>query len=89
MAMEKRERIVTNSRLKLGVLRLALKHLQEDRWPPEQISGYLRLKGIHISKERIYREIRADQSGELKEFCYHKRNIGVIRRSPARQTANQ
>ncbi len=72
MAMEKRERIVTNSRLKPGVLRLALKHLQEDRWSPEQISGNLRLKGIHISKERIYREIRADQSGELKEYCHHK-----------------
>lgn len=72
MAMERRERIVTNHALKPGVLGLAVKHLTQDRWSPEQISGYLKTKDIHISKERIYQEVRADESGELKECCHHK-----------------
>ena len=57
MAMERRERIVRNTSLKPGVLAKAMK-LLENRWSPEQISGHLRLEGIHISKERIYQEIR-------------------------------
>lgn len=72
MAMEKRERVVTNHSLKPGVLQRALKHLKEDRWSPEQISGYLKTKGIQISKERIYQEIRADKTGELAGYCHHK-----------------
>lgn len=72
MALERRERIVTNHALQPGVLQLAIKHLKKDRWSPEQISGHLKSKGICISKERIYQEIRADKSGELKEYCHHK-----------------
>lgn len=72
MAMERRERIVTNHALKPGVRELAVKHLKEDRWSPEQISGYLKTKGIHISTERIYQEVRADESGGLRECCHHK-----------------
>lgn len=72
MAMERRERAVTNHALAPGVLQKALRHLKEDRWSPEQISGYLRNKGINISKERIYQEIRADKTGGLKEYCHHK-----------------
>lgn len=72
MAMERRERTVTNHALAPGVLQKALRHLKEDRWSPEQISGYLRNKGINISKERIYQEIRADKTGGLKEYCHHK-----------------
>lgn len=72
MAMERRERIVTNHALAPGVLQKALKHLKDDRWSPEQIAGYLKKQGIHISKERIYQEIRSDNTGELKECCHHK-----------------
>lgn len=59
MAKERRERIVRNTALKPGVLQNAMKLLVEKRWSPEQISGHLRLKGVNISKERIYQEIRA------------------------------
>lgn len=72
MAMERRERIVTNHALSPGVLQKALRHLREDRWSPEQISGYLKNKGLHISRERIYQEIRADNTGELREYCHHR-----------------
>jgi IS30 family transposase len=72
MAMERRERIVTNHSLKPGVLNTALRHLRKDKWSPEQISGYLKTKGIQISKERIYQEIRADKTGKLRDCCHHK-----------------
>jgi len=42
MAMERRERIVTNRALRPGVLERAMKLLKEKRWSPEQISGHLR-----------------------------------------------
>lgn len=70
MAMERRERIVTNRALKPGVLQRAIKHLKEDLWSPEQISGYLKLNGIFISKERIYQEIR--RRPDLHVYCHHK-----------------
>lgn len=68
--MERRERIVTNSALKPGVLERALKLLVEKRWSPQQISGFLRLEGVRISTERIYQEIR--RRPELHRYCHHK-----------------
>ena len=70
MAMEKRERVVTNHSLKPGVLKKALKLLVEKRWSPEQISGSMKLDGDHISAERIYQEIR--KRPELHQYCHHK-----------------
>lgn len=70
MAMERRERIVTNHTLKPGVLDRAIKLLQEKRWSPQQISGHLRLEGVSISTERIYQEIR--RRPELHQYCHHK-----------------
>ena len=70
MAMERRERIVTNSALKPGVLSHAIKLLKEKRWSPEQISGYLKPKGVQISSERIYQEIRSNP--ELHQYCHHR-----------------
>lgn len=70
MAKEKRERVVRNTALSSGVLQKALKILREKRWSPEQISGHLKLKGIQISKERIYQEIR--RHPELHQYCHHK-----------------
>lgn len=70
MAMEKRERVVRNKSLKPGVLGTAIKLIKEKRWSPEQISGWLRKeKGILISKERIYQEIR--NRPELAQYCHH------------------
>lgn len=70
MAMERRERIVRNTALKPGVLEKALRLLRKKRWSPEQISGWLAKKGDHISKERIYQEIR--RNPELNQYCHHK-----------------
>lgn len=71
MAMERRERIVTNSKLKPGVMDRALSLLKEEQWSPRQISGALALQGVKISHERIYQEIRKDASGELASHTRH------------------
>lgn len=71
-AMERRERICANRRTPAWIVNKALRLLRENDWSPEQISGYLRNKGIRISHERIYQEIRADETGELKTHCRHK-----------------
>lgn len=70
--MERRERICTNRRTPSWVIHKALRLLKEKQWSPEQISGYLRRQGINISHERIYQEIRADETGELRKHCRHK-----------------
>ena len=70
MAMERRERVVRNTALKAGVLAQAMKLLTEKRWSPEQISGHLKLKGINISKERIYKEIRSDLE-RYRQYTHH------------------
>ena len=71
-AMIRRERIVTNGRTPADVLGEALKLLREEQWSPRQISGHLAIKGIFISHERIYQEIRKDETGELRQHCRHK-----------------
>lgn len=68
---ERRGRIVKNSALKPGVHKQALTLLREEQWSPRQISGYLALKGIKISHERISQEIRADKTGELASHTCH------------------
>ena len=70
-ALERRERVVTNSALKPGVLNRALSLLRNEQWSPRQISGALALEGVHISHERIYQEIRADKTGELASHTRH------------------
>ena len=69
MAMERRERIIRTTSLPPGVLAKAMK-LLEKQWSPEQISGYLKLEGIHISKERIYQEIRKNLS-KYQRYTHH------------------
>ncbi len=69
IAMINRERIVRNTAIEPGVLQRAIKLLKEKRWSPEQISGVLKLEGVHISKERIYQEIR--KRPELHQYCHH------------------
>lgn len=70
MAMERRERIVRNTALRPGVLELAMKLLVEKRWSPEQISGYLKLRGKKISKERIYQKIRSNPD-KYSRYTHH------------------
>ena len=71
-AMERRERICGNRRTPAWIINKALGLLCDEDWSPKQISGYLKREGISISHERIYKEIRADQTGELKRHCRHK-----------------
>lgn len=71
MAMERRERIVSNSALEPGVLKEAIRLLTTEQWSPKQISGWLARKGMHISHERIYQEIRNDTTGELAKHTRH------------------
>ena len=70
--MMRRERSVSNRKIPQYVVKQAIKLLVEEDWSPKQISGKLALEGIHISHERIYQEIRKDQTGELKKHCRHK-----------------
>ena len=67
----RRERSCANRRLKQHVIDEALSLLVKKRWSPEQISGYLKKKGVLISHEKIYSLIRADVSGELKKCTRH------------------
>jgi len=72
MAMERWERIVTNSMIKPGVLRRALELLCREQWSPRQISGFLAREGVLISHERIYQVIRADKTDGLASHTRHK-----------------
>ena len=65
-----RKRSSANSAVKPWIVHKSLKLLKDKRWSPEQISGSLRNEDIHISKERIYQEIR--KNPELFQFCHHK-----------------
>ena len=47
-------------------------YIRQEQWSPKQISGFLRLEGVSISHETIYRMIRSDKSGELARNSRHK-----------------
>lgn len=72
LTMVRRERSAFNRRLPQHVLKEALRLLVDEDWSPKQISGYLKLKGIAISHERIYQAIRADETGVYRKHCRHK-----------------
>ncbi len=69
MAQIRKERVVRNTAIKPGVLNRAMKLLKK-RWSPEQISGWLKLEGVQISKERIYQHIRANLE-EYRQYTHH------------------
>ncbi len=93
MAMERRERIVTNSSVKPDVRREALRLLTGEQWSPKQISGYLALQGKRISHEKIYQMIRQDKSGELAGHTRHgmkyRRHTHRIRPTKATNIPNR
>lgn len=72
LTIVRRERSSSNRKTPNHILKRALNLLIEEDWSPKQISGYLKREGINISHERIYREIRADETGQLKKHCRHK-----------------
>lgn len=72
LTIVRRERSSSNRKTPNHILKRALNLLIEEDWSPKQISGFLKREGINISHERIYREIRADETGLLKKHCRHK-----------------
>lgn len=72
LTIVRRERSSSNRKMSNHILKRALNLLIEEDWSPKQISGFLKREGINISHERIYREIRADETGLLKKHCRHK-----------------
>lgn len=68
----RKERIPGNRRIDSNILRDALHLLKTEDWSPRQISGYLALQSKEISHETIYKRIRNDESGELRQHCRHK-----------------
>lgn len=86
LAMERRERISVNGKTPQWVVNKALRLLREQQWSPRQISGYLRkVEGIRISHERIYQEIRKDDSGELSRHCRHRMKYRRHRHRPRKK----
>lgn len=51
----------------------AVRLLVEEQWSPEQISAILKIQGVMISHETIYKMIRADKrnGGTLYLYCRH------------------
>lgn len=72
LAHIKRERSTANRKISEDVRDESRRLLIQEDWSPRQISGWLRLKGIRISHETIYRDIRNDADGVLREHCRHK-----------------
>lgn len=72
LTIVRKERSSSNRRTPNHILKRALNLLIEEDWSPKQISGYLKREGIKISHERIYQEIRANETGQLKNHCRHK-----------------
>jgi IS30 family transposase len=68
----RRERSLSNRRTPSYILKQAINLLLTEDWSPKQISGYLKKQGVSISHERIYCEIRNDETGEYRKHCRHK-----------------
>lgn len=73
LATLRKERSPGNRAITDWVKRRCLKELTENQWSPEQISGRLKLEGISVSHETIYKMIRDDKEngGTLYLNCRH------------------
>lgn len=60
MTLERRERIPSNA-IAPDVKDECLRLLREFQWSPEQISGYMRGRGIKVSHTTIYRWVKRDR----------------------------
>ena len=73
LAAAKKERSCANRKTPAWIITEALNLLTSYKWSPQQISGWLlKNKGIKISHERIYQEIRRDPKGTLRMYTRHK-----------------
>lgn len=73
LATLRKERSPGNRAITDWVKQRCLKELTENQWSPEQISGRLKLEGISVSHETIYKMIRSDKEngGTLYLNCRH------------------
>ena len=90
-ARKRKRRDPGNRSVKPEVRKMATDLLRKEQWSPEQISGYLAMRGIRISHETIYGIIREDRrrGGKLYTFCRHRlkhrhRTLGKKFRIPGR-----
>lgn len=87
-AKVRRERLPGNRSLKPEIVKESLRLLRDEDWPPCQISGHMKRKGLMISHESIYSIIRSDESGELRSHCRHgmkyRRHVKVQRKTRVR-----
>ena len=88
LTMVRRERSRSNRRIPMHILKEAMALLIDEDWSPKQISGFLRKQGKYISHERIYQEIRADETGEYRRHCRHKLKY-IHHKRPKRNTAGK
>ncbi len=73
MAMQRRERTGTNSKLSDELVWRIKEYIVNDQWSPRQISGYLRVNdGIRVSHQSIYNIIHDDPTGKLAGHTRHK-----------------
>ena len=72
-ACQKKKREPGNRAISKEIKDEAVRLLVEDQWSPEQISAVLKLRGMMISHETIYKIIRADKKngGSLYLHCRH------------------
>lgn len=89
----RKERLPGNRRIDFNILQEALTLLRKEDWSPKQISGFLSLKSEHISHETIYKQIRSDESGELRSHCRHKmkyrHHVKTARKTKVRNIPNR
>lgn len=73
-AMYHKHRKPGNRTINRELLQEAENLTRKEQWSPEQISGYLKLQGKHISHETIYKMIREDKKrgGDLYKNCRHR-----------------
>ena len=96
LADTRKERLPGNRKIPKRVTDEAVRLLCEEQWSPKQISGWMALKGVHISHETIYGIIRKDKAegGGLYKNCRHqlkhrKRPVGAVGRIPNRVSIHE
>lgn len=86
LAMDRAERLPGNRKTPDWIVRKVVDRIVTEEWSPRQISGWLANQGISLSHETIYKLIREDESGVLRQHCRHrmkhlKRRIGADART--------
>lgn len=71
-ANERKTRSVNNNMVSDVIKWQAREILCSEQWSPDQISAYLKMQGLKISRNTIYRMIHEDDTGNLRRHCRHQ-----------------